>query len=529
MNLPFGNKKEDAAWRKESVPQFKNPEEEIAYLRAKVAEREQALGIPENAAHPERERVIREELSSYQKAPHEVVAPDYRLKADEIEREVLHISGEHEEQIDQLIGVMNTKGLKNALVVIEHAGNVHVEDDFHRFLVQYLAAGMPIPGLEAGGRIFKALQMKLYEVTLPQAGEEAKERTFAELVARMEQFYSGMLSLSYGAQKDSSANVFTLEIAQSNYSEEVIFYASVPASKGDLFEKHIRAVYPDADLREHKEDYNPFSDGGVTIAGSAKFVHEDILPIKTYDTFQHDPLQVLLSAFAKMKNEGEGAAVQFVFSPSPEAHMHEYRRALERLRKGQKLSVALRSEVMDVAHELKDVAKSMFWGGKTEKQHAEGKEKKEETKEINQKLVEAVERKLSTPIIDTNIRVIASAGDEARAHAIASEVESAFQQFSDPLGNGIKFTNVEGAQKAKFLRDFIFRAHTEGDNMELSLKELTTLFHFPVTRLDAPPLKQAASGKSAPAPVDIASAGVVLGVNRYQGHETTVHMTREDR
>lgn len=516
MNSSFGAPAPETAPR----AHFQTPEDEIAYLRAKVAEREQAHTAVESAPTPAREQIIREELTAYKSASLDVV--------DHIERDILNMSSSHEERVDELIRVMQSKGLKAALVIAEKSKNPHLEDDFHRFLVQYVGEGMAVAGLEQGGRLYGSLRMKLYEVTLPNEGTEDEQRGFAELVAKMEQFYAGMLSLTQDPKGGTTDAHFTIEVALSNYSDEIVFYAAVPIDRADLFEKQINAIFPGVALREHKEDYNPFEDSGATAGAYARLAEEDILPLKTYDAFQYDPLQVLLSVFSKMKREGEGAAVQIVISPAAHTRTKEYKKVLERIKKGVPLKEALESELAGLARGFAESTKELFFGAPKKKESEDEKRTKE--KEVNQRLIEAIEKKIATPVLDTNIRVVASAADDVRARAILLELESAFQQFADTgMGNRITFKNLDGGQKTKLIREFIFRAYASEEAMELSTKELTTLFHFPVTRLDAPKLKQAASGKHAPAPIDLSREGVVLGVNRYQGQETEVRMGKEDR
>jgi len=63
--------------------------------------------------------------------------------------------------------------------------------------------------------------------------------------------------------------------------------------------------------------------------------------------------------------------------------------------------------------------------------------------------------------------------------------------------------------------------------MPLNLKELSTIFHFPYGVVSSQ-LKQAKSG-IAPAPMEMGDDGIVLGINKYRGRDTVIHMTREDR
>ena len=59
--------------------------------------------------------------------------------------------------------------------VAEGMGDPHVDDDFHRFLVQYLQATGSIPGLRETTPLYRTLDMKLFEVTLPEVKDEEKK------------------------------------------------------------------------------------------------------------------------------------------------------------------------------------------------------------------------------------------------------------------------------------------------------------------------------------------------------------------
>ena len=64
--------------------------------------------------------------------------------------------------------------------------------------------------------------------------------------------------------------------------------------------------------------------------------------------------------------------------------------------------------------------------------------------------------------------------------------------------------------------------------MPLNLKELATIFHFPVGISNMAQLKEAKAG-IAPAPLEMGNEGIVLGVNSYRGRDMMIHMNREDR
>lgn len=504
----------------ESLPsgtsgKFSNPHEEIAYLRAQIAEKEQAART--QGEEISRSQVAEKEVSTYRAKPaEEILMADYQNAVHEIERDLFAQDRAHIDLVDELVRVMMERGVKNTLTLLEKLGNPHLEDDFHRFLVQFLLD--PTRASEIKDRIlFRALRMRLYEVTLPPISPEGQERKFADLVTGMEQFYAGMLSIEeQGAGWSDVKNYFTLELALSNNSSEIVFYVAVPTERADLFEKQIRVAYPDAKIREHKEDYNPFNEQGTTLVSIAEPAGSPVFTMKTFDGFPQDPLQVLLGAFSKMKHEGEGVSVQFVIEPRGKIFGDRYKSIREEIKKGVPVKKALEHVVIRFAAEFTSATKELIFGFK----------KKEE--QIDQEAVENITTKISSPIVDTNMRIVVSAETSERAHAILTELESAFNQFTKPHANGIKWKRLKDIDLPKAIYQYSFRIFEDAQSFPLNLKELTTMFHFPVTTVFAPELKEAKAGV-APAPLGLAEDGVVLGVNRYHGKETTVRMAREDR
>ena len=73
--------------------------------------------------------------------------------------------------------------------------------------MQYLSSAHAIPGLKEGTPIFKALNMKLFEVTLPEQATEEK-KGFKDFIQAMEQFYAGMQSIGEGKYNEAE-NYFT--------------------------------------------------------------------------------------------------------------------------------------------------------------------------------------------------------------------------------------------------------------------------------------------------------------------------------
>ena len=201
-------------------PRFSSPEEELKYLREEILRKEKALR--EKGAAPERAAVVQETVSAYAHAPvNEVLATAHALPAPEAGAIVLDLTPEpHDKQMEGLLAVVQSKGVRNAFTVVEKMNSPHLYDDLHRFLIQYLQTGLPVRGLPERSPLWRPLHMTLFEISLPEASKEDAEKELKALIAGMEQFYAGMLG---GAERGAADAYFTMEIANANGSDEAVF------------------------------------------------------------------------------------------------------------------------------------------------------------------------------------------------------------------------------------------------------------------------------------------------------------------
>ena len=217
------------------------------------------------------------------------------------------------------------------------------------------------------------------------------------------------------------------------------FLRYVSESEKELFEKQILSLFPGVHIEEQRDDYNIFSDGGVSAGSYATLKNNSIFPIKTYEQFDYDPLNVLLNIFSKIEHSGEGAAIQIAFQPQGDFYTDKYKKALEKLQKG-----IPKEEALDIAYTFGgDAVKSL-------KDLSRSTKKPSDPKPLDQSLIENIQNKVSSPTLSASINIIASAQSTDRAETIVSEIESAFNQFENTLGNkflfkGLKKARTEGA------------------------------------------------------------------------------------
>ncbi len=502
---------------------FSSPEEELKFLREEVQRKEQAL--TEKGISPEREQVVQETVTTYAQTPvAEAVAPAMTIPPAEKQAIVFDLAPEtHDKQMEELAVIVQEKGVRSALDVAERLNNAHLFDDFHRFLIQYIQAGLPVKDLPERSALWKPLHMTLFEISLPETTKEEGEKELKILIAGMEQFYAGMLSV---ADKGKEDTFFTIEIANANGSDEIIFYVSVPTLKKALFEKQAKSLFHNSKIREVKDDYNIFNENGISLGSVATLSKNPIYPLKLYEEFQVDPLSVLLHSFSKIDRDGEGAAVQLLLRPAQHSYNERYEYSLRQIQKGTPVRKAIDIPFTFAGHFFKGLKDIL--SGEEEKLHKKHKEDKQGPK-VDELVVEEIKKKVSAPVLECVIRVVSSSQTRESATEIISDLEASFNQFKSGTGNELRFKRLEKASLGKLLRDFSLREFDEASVLPLNVKELTTMVHFPSTKLkSAPALKQAKAG-TAPAPVGLPASGLLLGVNRVRGEDTKIFVTPDDR
>jgi hypothetical protein len=497
---------------------FSSPKEEIDFLRKEIEKREAMLGNTEKIPQ---DTTVQSVIKDYAKTPSsEVIHEKYEIKPHEAGAIVLELAPEtHDSQIESLIGVLHSKGLKNTLYVIERMNNFHIEDDFHRFLIQYIKSGYSVSNLKESNDMWKPTHMTLYEITLPEIPKEDANQELKKFISGMEQFYAGMLDGS------NDGDYFTLEIANANESEEFVFYASVPDRRKELFEKQIHSIFAGVKVKEEKNDYNIFTPNGVSVASYAKISKNPIFPVKTYENFDNDPLAVIMNSFSNIDKSGEGASLQFVIRPAPSEYIKKWKESLKDLEKGEPTYKAIDVAFTPGAKIMKFVG-DMIHSGSSSKDKKENKE----PPRVDERSIENVKIKVGNPVALVDIRIVASASDEQSAEDILDHIETSFAQFENTGFNKIYFERVKGSRLKEIEREFAWRMFSSRESIPLNTKELTTMMHFPTSHLKAkmPQLRRAEAGVS-PAPAGLPLAGTLVGVNRARGIESRVFITPEDR
>ena len=504
------------------APKFKTPQEELAFLREQIKQKERQMETGQSQG--ERDRIAKRELGVYaQTPPQAILHEDYKMAEHETLRHVLKLEPEvHDTQMDELLKIIQEHGIRNALSVVAKMKNPHLEDDLHRVLVRYISEGLPDKGMKPPEKVRYGLSMVLFEIYPQALGEGTKEQQgqhkLDQLLSSSEQLYAGLMSLI------SQGEGFSLEIAVPEGSEEASLYLAVPRTKQTLAERLISSVFPNARIDECRGDYNIYNFEGEHSAAYATLSEHAAYPLKTPDMFEHDPLNVLLASFAKIAKHGEGAALQIIVSTEGDKYNEHYKHMLLELQKGKSVERAFRVAETALGRELQKLTRELI---------APPSEKEREMAlrmGADKVAQEEIERKVKSRIAPVVLRLVASAPTKQRADELLSNLEAPFSQYDDPKGNHIKFKEVGWWGLSNFLRDFTYRSFDSAIAMPLNLSEVTSIFHFTAEKVTTSRELKRSFAKQAPAPVlQSGGGGITLGINRYGAAETPVEYNPGDR
>ena len=491
---------------------FTSQKEEITH----IANESQKAYVLQEGGSQTPESATRSSIEEYAKMQAEDFLHETRaLPEHEAERIVLRLKPEtHDKKIEELFGTMIEKGIKNALDVAAKMNDPHLEDDFHRFLVQYLHTIGAIPGLKENEGLYKDLNHTLFSVALPV---ETEEPDFKKRIAAMGQLYTSLISLV------GLDNTVSVELAVEHHHKDIVVYVAVPRTSIDGFEKLVHSFFPGAAVEEVVDDFNIFGSDAHTISASTASLKESpYKPLKTYLDFDNDPFSATLGALSQIAETGEGCAVQIVLSENHHRIAERNNHVLAEAHAGVgKVKDLYKQATEGVLGGLAKEAFNLFKKSKTED--------KEEEKKIDTEGIELLKKKNDSRIVSATIRIITSAENHHRAEQLRKSVEASFGQYSYVGGNSIEWNEIKGTKLIEACKVFSFRSHDKKE-LELSLNEVSSLVHFPIG-IKGPYELQSNDGASAPAPLAASknTDGVYLGTNTFRGKTSDVFLSKEDR
>lgn len=291
------------------------------------------------------------------------------------------------------------------------------------------------------------------------------------------------------------------------------FYVWVPNYLKNFVEEQIYAQYPSVQISE-VPDYtmSPDADYMTTLTTEMKFIGPDTLPIKTFQSFEVDPLAAITATFAKFTDEEE-AWIQLVVKPAAGNWHKRSERYIANIKRsgGPKMTGLL----------------SVLWAPPEIKEASVNPEEYDQTRAAS---AEAKSQKLA---FEVAVRVVYRGNvPMPQARLQMQSIVASYKQFNTTYLNG--FTQKKVFNDPYVLALYRAREFNHG-GLLLNIEEMATLYHLPHTNVETPFILWAsAQTAEPPASLPVVTAAYrddlspVANTN-FRGHNTMFGMPRADR
>ncbi len=375
----------------------------------------------------------------------------------------------------------------------------------------------------------KNLELDILHLKIPKYSKDEEEEINKEYIqtrlGQVENFFMALSGLK-AQKKIRRTDIFSFElVSRAGY---ISIYAAVPRRLRDFFVQQLQAVYPELHYSE-VTDYNIFEPQSYIRAGYLRFSQDFSLPIKTYRSFDNDPMESITNALSKL-SAGEGAAVQYVFRSARSGWHARGRKLAQIMYQGKTFAEASRqvggSRSGGTAAGIFRFIFSFFSTRNSEKKPEETEEH-QPLSSMEQQRAKGLEEKTAKSGLDVNIRAVVAAPTPDRSEAVLSDILNSYSQY-----NIYEFGNSFAVKIPKkpdiYIEHFIYRHFVGHNAMLLNSEEMTSVVHMPLAVTQTPNIDWLDSIE-APPPANLPQEGIILGKNVYRGKETLVRMKLADR
>ena len=378
-------------------------------------------------------------------------------------------------------------------------------------------------------RLEQANKIRFLQVQIPKnavarsSDIDAKDhiQSMKQNIELMNQVYKNFYAIfdEGWKNKEFGNNAISMEIL---VEKEVIkFILWVPSDHLMTVEKMIASFYTGA-IVENIRQPKILEAGKYFAGGEFTLTKDSVHPLKTYESFEADPMDSILSAFSNISRD-EKVWIQILVEPLHENWLKKMRKTADDIKEGKK-----KLWFWWIIQKLRD-------SGKKETSEKEQKEKKHS---FSQQQLSDFDKKMDDELFRVKIRTIATSPDKQRPRKIIDDISRLFNQYNYIGLNTLKFNKAQDLQT--FARHYSLRILYPDTNLltnilkfnpstVLNIKELSSIIHFPHGRFNQNPRIAWQKFKVIPAPDDLPSEGIIVGYNNYWGVKREIRITDKDR
>ena len=295
------------------------------------------------------------------------------------------------------------------------------------------------------------------------------------------------------------------------------FYVWVPEYLKSFVEEQIYAQYPSCQISE-VPDYSKTSDEGfaTNLVTEMRLIQNDALPIKTFQSFEVDPLASITAALAKFEDDEE-AWIQLMVKPAA-SNWHK---------KSEKYVSALRGS----SSGPKGTGTGLLTALWTPPEYKAGETTK--LTEYETSRAGGAEEKSHKLAFETSLRIVYRGHVPLhQAKLRLQSIIATYKQFNTTYMNGFEQQKV--ANDPKLVDAYRARTYSKR-SLILNIEEVATLYHLPHTNVETPYILWALSQTAEP-PANLPIVTEVynpnispVAITNFRGHNTMFGMTRADR
>ncbi len=310
------------------------------------------------------------------------------------------------------------------------------------------------------------------------------------------------------------------------------FYVWTPRHIKDFVESQIYAQYPTVHIKEGPEDYSQIDVAGRTIYGTELGLTKDtVMPIKTFASFEVDPLAGITGVLAKMEQVGEECWIQILARPIDDIWQKQGQNYIEQLKGSgsQDWTNKLAMIMLQIPiYIFSNFVMALFQPPTA----AEKKEVKLEVSVGQQAVIKSVEEKSNKLGYQVKIRIAYLGPDQATAKQRLQAIVGGFKQFNTTNLNGFAAEKMYNSHE--FIQDYQARLFIDQGYI-LNIEELASLYHLPHKSVETPNMVWTTAKTSEP-PSNLPAEGVadpydisLFGLSNFRGRNMKFGIKRRDR
>ena len=312
---------------------------------------------------------------------------------------------------------------------------------------------------------------------------------------------------------------------------QIQFYIWTPKILRNFVEGQVYAQYPSVQIHEVDEDYveSARKKHGVVHTAEITLTENEVLPIKTFDSFDVDPLAGITGTLAKLNpDKSEEMWIQILTRPvSDDWHKDTTDRWVRRVKSGRRSLNIFGVDWIWLSEVFAALVRPPAGG-------TDNPEPKVELSERDKTRVSKAEEKATKLGFEVKIRLAYLGDNEVDAKLNMQAVVGTFKQFNTTNLNGFKM--LGGSFNPQDLDAYKLRQFTSRGFI-LNITELASVYHLPHTSVETPNIVWATSKTAEPPaklPLMTGSPAndeniSAFGLTNFRGINHQFGMLRRDR